>query len=113
MTSYINQAITYFENLEHDNYAVMGIAVVPVVNNLFLEVKRNQLEENHPEQLKKIGKTLSYGLRGQVFVHAPLLAKLFIRLSLKNRIKGFVYLTTYLLVSDAHINHVMKKIPEH
>lgn len=102
-------AQNYIHNVEHGSRAEKVFSLTPIVNNIFLEVKRLQLENTDKPQLKKIAGTISAYLWWQV-IWAPALAKLQGYLSFKNRTIVFIGLAIYYPLSERHIQWIRNEL---
>ena len=92
MINPLRLAESYIHRVEPGDNAERIFALIPVVNNIFLEVKRLQLEESDSPKLKKIARTVSFWFWGQV-IWAPLLAKVMVCLSFKWRTTTLILFT--------------------
>ena len=105
MINPLKVAESYIHRVEPGSYAERFFALVPVVNNIFLEVKRVQLEQTDSQKLKTIAVTVSFWLWGQV-IWAPVLAKVMEHLSFKGRTTVFISLTAYYIAAEKHIEWI-------
>ncbi len=105
MINLLKVAEGYIHGVEPGSYAERFFALTPVVNNLFLEVKRLQLEQTDSQKLKIIAGTVSFWLWGQV-IWSPVLAKVMEHLSFKWRTMTFISLTIYYIAAEKHIEYV-------
>jgi len=104
MINPIERAYRYMQSVEPETRPAKIFALIPMINNIFLEVKRFQLE-NDQKKLKKFADSTSYYLWGQV-IWAPVLAKLLVHISFKWRIMTLVSLAIYYPLSEKHIAYV-------
>ncbi|MCB1071478.1 MAG: hypothetical protein KDK96_00045 [Chlamydiia bacterium] len=109
MINPLRLAEQYIHNVEPESRTEMIFCLIPVVNNVFLEVKRFQLQDSEKPQLKLIAATVSGYLWCQV-IWAPALAKLQGYLSFKSRTMVFIGLTTYYCLSEKHIEWIRYKL---
>lgn len=102
-------AQSYIQNVKHGDQAEKIFSLIPVVNNIFLEVKRFQFQTSDKQQLKTIAATVSGYLWWQV-LWAPALAKLQGYLSFKWRTTVFIGLAIYYPLSERHIQWVKDEV---
>lgn len=95
----------YIHRVEPGSKTEKAFALTPIINNVFLEVKRFQLEGDNKTQLKRTATTTSNYLWAQV-IWAPLLAKLQGHLSFKWRTMVFIGLAIYYPLSERHIEWI-------
>lgn len=100
-------AESYIHRIEPGDYTEKIFALTPIVNIIFLEVKRLQLESSDPEKLKKFAGTVLLWLGPQAIIWAPGLSKLQTYLSFKWRTILFMSLPLYYLLSERHIEWVI------
>lgn len=105
MINPLRYAEQYIQNVEHGSQAEKIFCLIPVVNNVYLEVKRFQLQDEEKKQLKLVAATVSSYLWWQV-VWSPVLAKIQGYLSFKSRTMVFVGLAIYYPLAERHFEWV-------
>lgn len=95
----------YIHGVEQGSQREKVFCLIPVVNNVFLEMKRFQLQDTEKKQLKLIATTSSSCLWCQV-IWAPVLAKIQGYLSFKSRTMVFIGLAIYYPLAEKHITWI-------
>lgn len=103
-------AESYIQSIKHGSPTEKVFSLIPVVNNVFLEVKRFQFEPKENKDLKKFAETVSFYLWPQLILWGPALAKLQGYLSFKWRTIVFISLAIYYPLSEKHIRWVKDEV---
>ena len=109
MINPLTLAKQYIHSVEPKSRAEKVFALIPVANNIYLEVKRFQLEGDNKAQLKRIATTTSNYLWMHV-IWAPLLAKFQEHLSFKWRTMIFIGLAIYYPLSERHCEWIKHEL---
>lgn len=107
MINPIEKTKEIFRTVPPDSQAIKIFAAVPIIGNLFLEVKKNQLaEEEKYEDLMKIAKVIK-DWRAIQLLCLPFIAKYLENMTFKQRFASFTGMTIVAVTSEVHLEKVM------
>lgn len=108
MINPIDKARELFQAVEPEDFSVKVLALIPVICNLFLEVKKNQLHaEGKYKKLKEIACIVKNWRVGQLIL-IPYIAKQLETMTFKGRFCALGALTVFAVIHDAHLDGVME-----
>lgn len=101
--SYIYQKA---QEVERGTHTERFIAVTPVINTIFLEMKYAELRHDRIPELKKFAETTHYWLWPQIILWAPAIARLQRRLSIKWHTTLMVGFSLYILAAEQRVMYI-------
>ena len=107
MVNPIEKVKEIFRTVPPDSQGIKIFAAIPIIGNLFLEVKKNQLADAEKyEDLKKIAKVIK-DWRAVQFLCIPFFAKYLEKMTFKQRFASFTGMTVVAVSSEVHLENVM------
>lgn len=107
MVKPIEKVKEFFRMIPPDSQSIKIFAAIPIICNLFLEVKKNQLSETKEyEDLKKVTKVIK-DWRAVQLLCFPFIAKYLEKMTFKQRNALLVVATVLAVTSEVHVEKVM------
>ena len=103
MTSPIERICIYCYQIQPHAWKVKCISILPIVNNIFFQIKSKQLASTNQKALQDFAWVLKCGLCAQIIIYGKPLAMILQRLSFKNRMGIIFSITLYGMFSHMHI----------
>jgi hypothetical protein len=111
MINPIEKVRVFFHSIEPDDLSVKVLSLIPIICNIFLEVKKNQLLDiGEQENLKKIALTVKDWRVGQLIL-IPYIAKQLEKMTFKQRLLTFSGLTIVVVIHEAHLEGITGDTP--
>ena len=107
MINPIEEVKAFFHSIEPEDLSVKILSLTPIICNIFLEVKKNQLlDAGEHEKLKEIALTVKDWRVGQLIL-IPYLAKQLEKMSFKQRLFTLSGLTIVAVIHESHLDNVI------
>lgn len=96
------------QKVEWGSHTERFISMTPVINSIFLEMKRDAQLKGHlrTPELKNFAETTHYWLWPQIILWAPVIAQLQRYLSIKNHTTLMLSFSLYILAADQRISYI-------
>ena len=103
MTDPIDRVFNYCHQRQPHEWEVKFISVLPIVNNIFLQIKSEQLSNTNRKALQDFGWVFKCGLCAQILICGKPLAMILEHLTFKDRVRTLFNTTLYVILSHEHI----------
>ena len=103
MVDPIGKTLDYFYAIQSDSIDAKLLSLLPLINNLFFQIKKEHIYETDQRELKRFGWVLRAGLFVQIFLYAKPLSMYLERISFKRRTRAIFNISIYVIFSDMHI----------
>ena len=103
----IQKVTEIFQTIEPDDLSVKFLAMIPIICNLFLEVKKNQLQESQEyEKLQRVGEVIKTWRIVQIIL-IPYIAERLENMTFRQRFCALSCLSIFAVIHESHLESVI------
>ena len=111
MINPIEEVKKFFHSIEPEDLSVKMFSLIPIICNIFLEIKKNQLlDTGEQEKLKKIALVVKDWRLGQLIL-IPYIAKQLEKITFTQRLLTLSGLTIVVVIHEVHLEGMIGDTP--